>query len=61
MEKTAALPACHEGPEATKRFDDEVRFLLSVPRSTMLKREKTYRAKVAKNPNRRGPKRKATV
>jgi hypothetical protein len=52
------LPDCHEGPEAFSRFDDKVRLLLSVPRSTIVRREKVYRARVEKNPNRRGPKRK---
>ena len=51
----------HEGPEATGRFDNEIRFLLSIPRSTLLKREKAYRKKVAINPRKRGPKRKATA
>jgi len=55
---TNELPELQEGPEAFKRFDDEVRFLLSVPRSMLMKREKAYRAKVDKNPNRRGPKRR---
>ncbi len=57
------LPACHEGPEAASRFDQEIRFLLSVPHSTLVRREKAYRKKVDANPNRRGPKRKdsATV
>jgi hypothetical protein len=32
-----------EGPEASERFDIEVRFLLSVPRSTLVRREKAYR------------------
>jgi len=43
--------------EAAK-FDAEIRFLLTVPHSTLVRREKAYRKKVAANPNRRGPKRK---
>lgn len=54
-----SLPNCNEGPEAASRFDKEVRFLLSVPRETMVRREKVYRRKVDANPKRRGPKRKS--
>ena len=50
------LPECHEGPEASAQFDKAVRDLLSVPRSTLVRREKAYRKKVTANPNRRGPK-----
>lgn len=57
MEIKSDLPECREGQEAFERFDNEVRALLSVPRSTMLRREKKYRAAVEANPNRRGPKR----
>jgi hypothetical protein len=55
------LPDCHEGPQAAQRFDEAMRSLLSVPRSTLLKREKAYRQKVEANPKRRGPKRKPTA
>jgi len=55
------LPECNEGPEASGKFDKAVRDLLSVPRSTLVRRVKAYRKKVAANPNRRGPKRKATA
>jgi hypothetical protein len=61
MEMKSDLPECHEGPEAFSRFDSEVRALLSVPRSTLVRREKTYRKKVVLNPRKRGPKRKATA
>jgi len=54
------LPDCIEGPVAFSHFDKEVGFLLSVPRSTLVRREKTYRKKVDNNPKRRGPKRKVT-
>jgi len=50
-----------EGPEAAQAFDQEVRFLLSVPRAEMLKREAEYRKQVDANPNRPGPKRKKKV
>jgi hypothetical protein len=53
-----SLPECHEGPEAAKRFDSELSFVLSVPRQLIERRERAYRKKVDANPNRRGPKRK---
>jgi hypothetical protein len=46
----------HEGPEAFQRFDEGVKQILSVPRSTLVRRERAYKKKVAANPNRRGPK-----
>jgi hypothetical protein len=52
------LPECHEGPEAFSRFDQGIRQVLSVPRSTLERRERAYRKKVDANPKRRGPKRK---
>jgi hypothetical protein len=54
------LPECHEGPEAATRFDSEIRFLLSVPKPLIERRERAYRKKSEANPNRRGPKRKVT-
>jgi hypothetical protein len=50
------LPECIEGPQAFQRFDTTMNALLSVPRSTMVRREKAYRKKVEANPNRPGPK-----
>jgi hypothetical protein len=50
------LPDCHEGPEAFRRFDEGVRQMLSVPRSTIVRRERAYKKKSLANPNRRGPK-----
>jgi hypothetical protein len=55
---TDKLPDCIEGPEAFSRFNKELGFLLSVPRSTLVRRERMYRKKVESNPNRPGPKRK---
>lgn len=52
------LPQCSEGPEASIRFDQEVRFLMSVPHTVLKRRERAYRKKVDSNPNRPGPKRK---
>jgi hypothetical protein len=59
-EPATSLPECHEGPEAFQRFDALVDSVLAVPHSTLVRREKAYRKKVAANPNRRGPKRKVT-
>jgi hypothetical protein len=55
-EATVKLPDCHEGPQAFQRFDESVRQILSVPHSTLVRREHAYKKKVAANPNRRGPK-----
>jgi len=55
-ESATQLPECIEGPEAFARFDNEVKFLLSVPHSTIARRERAYKKKSLKNPNRRGPK-----
>jgi hypothetical protein len=59
-EPATPLPECHEGPEAFQRFDALVDTVLAVPHSTLVRRERAYRKKVKVNPNRRGPKRKAT-
>jgi len=48
-----------EGPEAYQRFDSTLRALLTVPHSELVLREKAYKKKAAKNPNKRGPKPKA--
>jgi hypothetical protein len=47
-----------EGPEAFKRFDKLMRTVLKVPHSVIQARVQAHREQVAKNPNRRGPKRK---
>jgi len=49
---------CIEGPESFKRFDDLMKRVIQVPHSEIQKRVEAHRAKSAKNPNRRGPKRK---
>jgi hypothetical protein len=56
----ATLPECNEGPEAFKRFDEGVRQILSVPHSTLVRRERAYKKKSLANPKRRGPKPKIT-
>jgi hypothetical protein len=53
---SATLPECIEGPEAFQRFDALVDEVLSVPRSTLKRRETIYNKKKAANPNKRGPK-----
>lgn len=58
MSEQSKLPECIEGPEAAKRFDEGVRQILSVTRSTLVRRERAYKKKAEANPNRRGPKRK---
>lgn len=55
-EPLTQLPDCHEGPQAFQRFDASVRQILSVPHSTLVRRERAYKKKAAANPNRRGPK-----
>jgi hypothetical protein len=55
-EPTTPLPECIEGPEAYKRFDEEITFLMSVPHSTIVRRERAYKKKSLANPNRPGPK-----
>lgn len=50
------LPECIEGAEAFRRFDDGMTHLLSVPHSTLVRRERAYKKKSLKNPKRRGPK-----
>ena len=53
---TKPLPACIEGPEASRRFGGVMTKLLSVSKATLTEREKAYRKQVDANPNRRGPK-----
>ena len=57
-----SLPEYVEGPEAFRRFDEGMKQILSVPHSTLVRRERAYKKRSLTNPNRRGPKpkRKAT-
>lgn len=53
--QTLNLPECIKGSAAFRRFDHGMREILSVPHSTILRREKAYRKKVDANPNRPDP------
>ena len=52
-------PDMIEGPEAFRRFRDATKTILAVPHSEIKKRLDAHRAEAAKNPRKRGPKRKA--
>ena len=61
METITSLPECIEGTEAFQRFDEGVRQILSVPHSTIARRERAYKKKSLANPTRRGPKPKRST
>ena len=52
-------PEMVEGPEAFKRFEKAMKTVLAVPHSEIQRRIEEHRRQAAKNPNRRGPKKKA--
>ncbi len=52
-------PEMIEGTEAFRRFRDATKAILAVPHSEIKKRIEAHREEAAKNPNKRGPKRKA--
>lgn len=52
-------PEMIEGAEAFARFRDATKAVLAVPHSEIKRRIEEHRAQAAKNPNRRGPKRKS--
>jgi hypothetical protein len=54
----AKKPEMIEGPEALQRFRDMTKAILAVPHSEIKKRIEAHRKEAAKNPNKRGPKRK---
>jgi hypothetical protein len=51
-------PEMIEGAEAFHRFREATKAVLAVPHSEIKKRIEEHRKQAAKNPNRRGPKRK---
>lgn len=53
---TTSLPEYIEGPEAFRRFDEGMKQILSVPHSTLVRRERAYKKRSLANPHRRGPK-----
>jgi hypothetical protein len=56
MKAQQQLPECIEGAEAFHRFDATMGELLSVPRTTLNRRNKEYRRKMKANPSTRRPK-----
>jgi hypothetical protein len=53
-----AKPEYIEGRESWTRFQGAMKKILAVPHSEILRRIEEHRKEAAKNPNRRGPKRK---
>jgi hypothetical protein len=51
-------PEFDEGPKAATQFKDTMRKILSVSRAEIQKREAEYQKRVARNPRKRGPKKK---
>ena len=56
LDSAPQLPECIEGPEAFRWFDEGLRQILSVPHSTLVRRERAYKQKSLANPKRLGPK-----
>lgn len=56
--RTIKKPEMIEGAEAFRRFSDATRAILAVPHSEIKNRIEEHRKQAAKNPNKRGPKRK---
>jgi hypothetical protein len=56
-----AKPEYVEGPEAWTRFQSAMSKVIAVPHSEIQRRIEEHRKEAARNPNRRGPKRKASA
>jgi hypothetical protein len=54
-----AKPEYVEGPEAWTRFKSGMGQVLAVPHAEVQRRIEEHRKEAARNPNKRGPKRKA--
>lgn len=54
-----AKPEYVEGPEAWARFESAMKQILAVPHAVIKQRIEEHRKEAARNPHRRGPKRKA--
>ena len=53
-------PEMHEGPEAFDRLRDAMKKVVAVPHAVIQQRIEAHREQAAKNPRKRGPKRKNT-
>lgn len=54
-----ARPEYVEGPQAFQRFQAAMKKVVAVPHSEIQRRIEEHRKEAARNPNRRGPKKKA--
>lgn len=54
-----AEPQYVEGPEAWERFQNAMKGILAAPHDEIQRRIEEHRKEAARNPHRRGPKRKA--
>ena len=57
--KSCTPPEMIEGPEAYTRFENAMRAVLAVPHAVVQRKIEEHRERAARNPKKRGPKRKA--